>query len=338
MEPGPPPPPMSPLVALSSPPLPSPAPSPPLAVPAAPPAPQVPLAPTLLSPGAHTLPSSSDGLLLTLSLATTDDTIWPQPVARSYDGHAWELVSPEGGKHHPMPLSCVGAPPRCVAIIPHGSSNYSMSVHSQYDATISNEQLAARWLMQTTFGPTRTTVNSLAEELKAESVEGAAFRQWIKQQMALPATLHREYWRKRTNPRPVQGGTTLGNTVSPCQEGTRWHPWTFSQSDIGKDIAISSSGLQLLPTVLSIDGTTRTAGDFGEELASSMQTLRVVDVEEQVGGSVTLFHTASGECGGRRPPPSCFVDLANPPIVLPTPDLSVTQILNTEDAVFENIT
>ena len=49
-------------------------------------------APTTYTPGAAQLPASAAGLLGILSAVATSGTAYP--VARTYDGHAWEGVMP----------------------------------------------------------------------------------------------------------------------------------------------------------------------------------------------------------------------------------------------------
>lgn len=229
----------------------------------------------------------------------------------------------------------------CVAIIPANNATYAIKV---YDGTMSAPsalQLSARYLMQTTFGPTRSTVNTFASALATvghfdQEDGGSTYKSWLAEQMALPPTLHREYWRKRTNPRPVPGSTTLGATGSPCAEGSRWHPWAFAKSDVGLDLEASESAGQVK---LSIGGVARTVGTHEAVLAAAgAAPLRVVSVVEQWGGLVVLFKNGRPGCGGRSPPSSCFVELANPRISLPTPDPSITQSVSADDALLENIT
>ena len=58
----------------------------------------------------------------------------------------------------------------------------------------------SRFLLQATFGPTQAAVNALGASLSGASRE-TAFEDWIAAQMALPAQLHRAYYRQRANPR-----------------------------------------------------------------------------------------------------------------------------------------
>jgi len=97
------------------------------------------------------------------------------------------------------------------------------------------KRAAARFLIHTTFGPTRQEVTNLtawlgsASASSSPSVAGgsgaegagaggsavAVFEQWIRAQMALPPSLHRAFYRKRANPRPEDNGRMA------CEVGSR---------------------------------------------------------------------------------------------------------------------
>ena len=99
---------------------------------------------------------------------------------------------------------------------------------SEYaDSSLGAEAEAARFLIQTTYGPTRSTIESLAN---------LAYKSWVEEQMAMPYTLQRAYWRKHTSPRPLPAGSSLGGVRSPCNPGSRWHGWAFGPEDVGRDI------------------------------------------------------------------------------------------------------
>ena len=103
------------------------------------------------------LPRSADGVLVTLTQIASPGTPWPRPVARSYDGHAWELVHPQAGLAQPMPLACSGMPAACAATIPSDNSTYSIDIHPSAAALnkthlhLARQKLAARFLIQTTW-------------------------------------------------------------------------------------------------------------------------------------------------------------------------------------------
>ena len=92
------------------------------------------------------------------------------------------------------------------------------------------KRAAARFLMHTTFGPTRQELTNLTAWLgsasSSPSVAGAVgsgaagseavvFEQWIRAQMALPPSLHRAFYRTRANPRPEDNGRMA------CEVGSR---------------------------------------------------------------------------------------------------------------------
>ena len=85
------------------------------------------------------------------------------------------------------------------------------------------KRAAARFLIHTTFGPTRQELTNLTAWLgsasSSPSVAGgsgaAVFEQWIRAQMALPPSLHRAFYRKRANPRPEDNGRMA------CEVGSR---------------------------------------------------------------------------------------------------------------------
>jgi hypothetical protein len=93
-----------------------------------------------------TLPPSSPG---TLHVLYTDG--WP--VARSYDGHGWERT--QGGAT--LDLAC-NTGVACVVTVP-ASTVYNITLHAA--PAVDALQKASRFLVQTTFGPTRATVQSV---------------------------------------------------------------------------------------------------------------------------------------------------------------------------------
>jgi len=223
--------------------------------------------PLQLPPGTYALPASSVGVLYTLARAYELDAPWATPVARSYDGHEWELVQPAALDVHPPALSC------------SASGAYTIEVPN--DAT--GEREAARFLIQTSYGPTKVTVASLAAELQGANNRPAVFRDLAAAQMALPGTSHRAYWHEHTSPRAVPSGSSLGGERSPCQVGSRWHRWAFTTTDVG-----ATENVRVLNgmRVASVNGVARTnvegwtlseAGDY-----------RLCSVEEKVAGALTL--------------------------------------------------
>ena len=110
---------------------------------------------------------------------------------------------------------------------------YNMSVRDAAEGKTPldvRKRAAARFLMHTTFGPTRQELTNLTAWLGSASSspsgagavgsgaagsEAVVFEQWIRAQMALPPSLHRAFYRTRANPRPVDNGRTA------CEVGSR---------------------------------------------------------------------------------------------------------------------
>eukprot|EP00931_Biecheleriopsis_adriatica_P057277 TRINITY_DN3397_c0_g1_i3.p1 TRINITY_DN3397_c0_g1~~TRINITY_DN3397_c0_g1_i3.p1 ORF type:complete len:2330 (-),score=299.84 TRINITY_DN3397_c0_g1_i3:580-7488(-) len=86
----------------------------------------------------------------------------------------------------------------------------------------------AVFLIQATFGPTFKSLH----ELKNVSYEA-----WIKEQIALPVSAHRSYYRERVNPHLFRS-TRVGVTRSSCELGSRWQAFAFSLKDLGKYITV----------------------------------------------------------------------------------------------------
>jgi len=105
----------------------------------------------------------------------------------------------------------------------------------------------AIFLMQATFGPTRSSLAELATKTD--------YKQWIQDQMALPAGSHREYYRARVNSRTTMADFQQSHVVeerSRCSLGSLWHRYAFTAVDIGKQVVADGS-------TITIDGTVRTS-------------------------------------------------------------------------------
>lgn len=97
--------------------------------------------------------------------------------------------------------------------------------------------------MQASFGPTRA---SMAE------IDGVGYDTWIREQMELPASLHRAFYRKRAAPQT----SAADSARAKCSVGSRWRSKALSAADVGKNISVQS-------------GQLRVAGHLRTELSSS---------------------------------------------------------------------
>ena len=147
------------------------------------------------------LPPSAPSVLILLSRVASHSS---RPLARSYDGNAWENVAPEH-------LDLSGCGVSCTFHLPRIDGQYKLEWRNASVPT--SEEYAARFLMQASFGPTQSTIDSLA----ATNVSA-----WIDEQRQLSPTLHRAHFRRHASPRN-NAAVGTGGVRRACEAGTRKH-------------------------------------------------------------------------------------------------------------------
>ena len=91
--------------------------------------------------------------------------------------------------------------------------------------SLSSQAQAARFLEQATFGSTRDDINSLVST--SLDYEG-----WVTQQLNLPISSLREYYRKRANPK-YEFPWFMGATgAKPCDMHSRWRKYAIASTDM----------------------------------------------------------------------------------------------------------
>jgi hypothetical protein len=148
------------------------------------------------------------------------------PVARSY-GAKWEASAGHYAK------TCSGLGMNCFHDEPSPYCDFTLPpvdesqqyVLETYHHSITKEAEAARFLEQATFGTTKMDLEALVET-------DNNFTQWIYDQMYnIPMSSHREFYRKRTNPKfeyPQDVGA-IGPT--PCEKYSRWRKYALTSRD-----------------------------------------------------------------------------------------------------------
>ncbi len=117
-------------------------------------------------------------------------------IARNYDGE-WESTYP-----HTYALSnLIGSTDQSMAV-PTSESGFYRKRSATNLETVTNNALAARFLMQATFGPTLSAINSFPGVNSSTFGESgdSSFESWIDQQIAISPFYHRAYWRQRSDP------------------------------------------------------------------------------------------------------------------------------------------
>jgi hypothetical protein len=218
--------------------------------------------PHTLHPGAVPLPASEPSVLIVLSrvAATTSGgaASGAAPVARSYDGHPWEGVAAS-----PLPLRFYGdANATAEVTIPTSAAGVTYrldlfnasSLPLPVDAYPEAMRSASRLLLQATFGPTR---GELATRAIGNDSSLDAARGWVHAQFALPPSLVREHWRRRSNPRLDDGYSPPTGRVRPaCSVGSRWHRFALTLRDRGKTLTLEATPSRDIRFV--VDEETRT--------------------------------------------------------------------------------
>jgi len=145
------------------------------------------------------------------------------PYARSYNSHDWEAspgprASPANG------IACTG---NCDFTLPDlqdvGDNYVILAKNGTQD---DHRKDIARFLEIATFGPKMSEINAL-DDGNWDDTDRA---QYVRQQMEMDMTSHREYFRKRTN---VRWDTTLQEARSnhPCSPNSKWRTYSFTQQD-----------------------------------------------------------------------------------------------------------
>ena len=141
------------------------------------------------------------------------------PLARSYNGQGWESA--------PGPFAC---PPQDVnvssVLLPeHDDPTNEYVIISKSD-TMSHNASIARFLEMTTFGTKKSEIVALS----SGNWDDASRASYIRSQMDIDATSHREYWRRRTN--SIWDATSnVARSDHPCSPKSKWRRYAFLRED-----------------------------------------------------------------------------------------------------------
>lgn len=150
-----------------------------------------------ISPGPIMLGKSNSLCILTKAIEEFDGSLAKvAPVARSYDGRAWER-SPGEFATHLFQGVVFGYYTKGTQInLPELAAGERYYLTS-YSYAMSHNDTLARLLETATFG---TTVADLAAWARGNLTKDTV-SEWIHEQINMPITSHREYFRLRVNPR-----------------------------------------------------------------------------------------------------------------------------------------
>lgn len=139
------------------------------------------------------LPSSGTTNQFSMLEWSTNLVDW-EPVARDY-GLDWENTFP-----HALPITPGSV--NQVLIDPTDERTRYYRTVSSTTSTLNNTNSVSRFLQQATFGPSFSTITNFPG-LGSPDLNDAPYTNyltWIENQIALPVSSHRAYWRERSNP------------------------------------------------------------------------------------------------------------------------------------------
>ena len=241
-----------------------------------------------------TLPASALGLLCTLTYVVGSGRA-QIPLARSYDGEAWEVLSGgfERGFDSQIGANCAVSTAACIVHLERqfhdtfAIERFNASAAFAASPATQQERDAARLLMQATFGPNRSEIDSLAADLT-----GTAVRSWLDTQLALPPTLHRAHYRARSSPRLLENGAATLAPARACDAGSRWRRFAISALDETKVLTLQRPAGDGGPVQLLVDGVLR-AEIASSEIASSPLDASVETFADERGAYTLAFE---GRC------------------------------------------
>jgi hypothetical protein len=203
------------------------------------------------------LGKSLPGILCTLLEVSTDAAsradrdLRLTPIGRSYNGGGWESYKGLYSDSNIVPLSCShDEAGDCLIVLPPPSPGRQYVLKSYGDRELGPRDTTARFLERTTFGPTTHEIDTLFQA-------GNDPTQWLKDQLKLPVTSHRQFFRERaTNLHPE---TTWMGTLSagPCNAGARYRRFVFVPKDIGRTLTIETSPFDPSSKLLRLGGHLR---------------------------------------------------------------------------------
>lgn len=166
-------------------------------------------------------------------------------MARSYTGFNWEASA---GEFSTLKFECTKDVCYTTLPTPPTGAYYQATTFSAPPR--SNADVIARFLEQTTFGPTRSDISTFSGD-----ASNLAMAKWVEaQQQRVPMTSHRAFFRERLNAR-MEAASPQGPVTHPCQVGTRYRRFSFSTKDTDKYVDVKTVGNK---RILSVDGFVRT--------------------------------------------------------------------------------
>jgi hypothetical protein len=183
-------------------------------------------------------------ILLAVSSQSTSNNIELIPVGRSYGGHSWEPY--HGPFSDGVSLGCSrDHSVQCLVDLPFLPPGRSYILKSFWHS-LEDHEAAARFLEKTTFGPTLAEISSFRTP-----------QEWFADQLAIPVTSHRQFFRDRLTNYHGESTYYAGLFTGSCKNGARYRKFVFMAKDVNRFLEISRSPLDAAKRILAVDGHVR---------------------------------------------------------------------------------
>lgn len=184
-------------------------------------------APSKIIPAGPIMLAKSNSLcILTKAVEDVDGSLsYVSPVARSYEGRAWEPSAGEFATQLLYEVEFADYSSGTQINLPQLSVGEQYYLTS-YTYSVSHVEALARLFETATFG-------TRAQDLDAwdkGDVTTVTVSEWIQEQISKPMTSHREFFRRRVNPR-FPNPKSIGRSDHPCNKLSRWRKYAFSKKD-----------------------------------------------------------------------------------------------------------
>eukprot|EP00586_Coscinodiscus_wailesii_P000799 CAMPEP_0172487324 /NCGR_PEP_ID=MMETSP1066-20121228/16359_1 /TAXON_ID=671091 /ORGANISM="Coscinodiscus wailesii, Strain CCMP2513" /LENGTH=2416 /DNA_ID=CAMNT_0013253867 /DNA_START=62 /DNA_END=7312 /DNA_ORIENTATION=+ len=150
------------------------------------------------------------------------------PLGRSYEGNDWESSA---GRYARLIYKCESN--QCEVNLPK-EHIYHLTC---YQHSLSKEDTVARFLEKTSFGPTKRHIDTW--DYSKDDLN-PSFAKFVQDELNKTPTYHREYFRKRLNPRSIESYKYGMSGPQACKKNSRWRKYAFT----ALDTHLSSGGLQ----------------------------------------------------------------------------------------------
>jgi len=151
------------------------------------------------------------------------------PYARSYNQNQWEaspgpFASPSRGIVCQTSSSSFTS--LCEIDLPPLASSSDRYIMISKIGSMDTPKQIARFLEVTTFGVKKEEIDSLLNEEWGPETRA----KYVRQQMDVDITSHREYFRKRANQK-FDSPSRIGRPSHPCSPNSLWRKYTFAETD-----------------------------------------------------------------------------------------------------------